>query len=64
MNSFALAIALSLTAPLQTAGPTVRDVPVEVAERTIRLPVVGDATVYVPADPTDRAILFLSSDGG
>jgi type IV secretory pathway VirJ component len=34
-----------------------------IEERRLRLPIVGESTVYVPADPTDRAILFLSGDG-
>ncbi len=50
-------IALALLAALTAAPPAV-------AERTMRLPIVGEATVYLPPDPTDRAILFLSGDGG
>jgi hypothetical protein len=38
--------------------------PRAIEERRLRLPIVGDATIYVPADPTDHAILFLSGDGG
>jgi type IV secretory pathway VirJ component len=35
-----------------------------IEERRMRLPIVGDSTIYVPADPTHRAILFVSGDGG
>lgn len=50
-------IALALVAAVSTGAPAV-------GERTLRLPIVGEATIYVPPDPTDRAILFLSGDGG
>jgi len=50
-------IALTLLAAVATAPPAIE-------ERTLRLPVVGESTVYVPPDSTDRAILFLSGDGG
>src|SRR5213594_2519361 len=53
-----LVIALALVAAALVAAPPA------VGERTLRLPIVGEATVYVPPDPTDRAILFLSGDGG
>src|SRR2546425_12837876 len=60
----ALAIALALDVPLQDAVPAAPAVPETIEERRMRLPIVGEATVYVPADPTDRAILFVSGDGG
>ncbi len=50
-------IALAILAAVAAVSPALE-------ERTLRLPIVGEATVYVPPDPTDRAILFLSGDGG
>ena len=64
MITVALAIALALDVPLQDAVPAAPAVPETIEERRMRLPIVGEATVYVPADPTDRAILFVSGDGG
>ncbi|OLC53635.1 MAG: hypothetical protein AUH92_05565 [Acidobacteria bacterium 13_1_40CM_4_69_4] len=49
--------ALALLAAVAAVSPAIE-------ERTLRLPIVGEATVYVPPAPTDRAILFLSGDGG
>jgi len=59
-----LALALILAAPSWYAAPAAPPAPRTIEERRMRLPIVGEATVYVPADPTERAILFLSGDGG
>jgi type IV secretory pathway VirJ component len=54
----ALSIGLLLaSAPAASGAP-----PLE--ERLLRLPIVGEATVYVPATRPDRAILFVSGDDG
>src|SRR5262249_2257934 len=45
-----LVIVFALLAAAAVAPPAV-------AERTLRLQIVGEATIYVPPDPTDRAIL-------
>jgi len=60
----AFAVALFLPTPLAEAAPATPSVPPAIEERTLRLPIVGDTKIYVPADRTDRAILFLSGDGG
>jgi len=62
--AIAVAVGLFLPAPLTEAAPATPAVPPAIEERTLRLPIVGETTVYVPADRTDRAILFLSGDGG
>lgn len=59
-----LALALLLAAPSSEAAPASRPAPSPIEERRMRLPIVGEATVYVPSDPTGRAILFLSGDDG
>ena len=50
-------IAFALLAAVAAVTPAIE-------ERTLRLPIVGEATVYLPPEPTDQAVLFLSGDGG
>jgi len=60
-------IAISLCAGLLLLSPGLLTPAAGAAplqERTLHLPIVGDAPVYVPASPPDRAILFVSGDDG
>jgi type IV secretory pathway VirJ component len=58
----ALAFGLLLAAPSSGVAPAPG--PPAVEERTIHLPIVGDATVYLPAGEPGRTILFVSGDDG
>lgn len=59
----ALLAALTAAPPATPAAqPAAASFPVE--ERTLRLLFVGDATVYLPSAPVDRAVLFVSGDDG
>ena len=64
MIPMSLALALLLAAPSADAPPASRPAANPIEERRMRLPFVGEATVYIPPDPTGRAILFLSGDDG
>jgi len=58
----ALSIALLLAAPPAEAAPP--SAPASTEERTLRLPIVGEASVYVPAGVPGRTILLVSGDDG
>jgi len=53
-------MAAAFAALLGVASPP----PAAVREIALRLPLVGDSKVYLPARQPDRVILFLSGDGG
>jgi type IV secretory pathway VirJ component len=53
-------ITLLLSLAVATAAPPAP----AIAERTVRVPFAGSATLYLPPKPPSRAILFLSGDGG
>ena len=57
-----LSIGLLLASPADPASAAPGAPSLE--ERMLRLPIVGDATVYLPSVRPDRAILFVSGDDG
>ncbi len=64
MIHFALSIGLLLAAPAPDATHAATPGTPSIEERTLRLPIVGEATVYLPAGAPGRAILFVSGDAG
>jgi len=61
---FALAIGVLLGAQPSDATPGDKPGPPSIEERRLRLPIVGEASVYLPAGAPERAILFVSGDDG
>ena len=64
MITVALVAGFLLSGVGPDAPPAAAAAPASITEKTLRLPIVGDATVYIPAGPLDKAILFVSGDGG
>jgi len=61
---FALAIGMLLGAQPPAPTPAATPGPPSIEERRLRLPIVGEASVYLPAGAPERAILFVSGDDG
>jgi type IV secretory pathway VirJ component len=59
----AAAVHASSVTSSASAPSSARSAPALV-ERTVRVPFAGEAHLYAPPHPVDRAVLFLSGDGG
>ena len=64
MIRFALALGLLLGTPSPDAPRSHAVAGPDIEERRLRLPIVGEATVYLPPGGPGRTILFVSGDDG